>query len=551
MDVRNYLQVISRHRWLIALLLVIGLAGGVGTHFLTERTYSATSTVLLKPNDPAERVTEAPGGYFDPDRYNSAQVGVMTSPEVAQIAAAQLGGGTTAEDVRSALDVQTGNSSDLVTVTAAADDPRRAADIANALSRAYIEYNRTTEVAALQAAAAGIQTQLDELEDRLATLRAGGADETDSSVQALNEQYSTSYGKQQDLLIDASLKKGEAQVVSPAEAPASAEGLSMASKAVLGGLLGLVLGLALAFLRDQLDDRLRSSDEVPGLTGLPVLAELPVDRRTAKEPRTLAVQVDSRGLLAESVRGLRSNLLFLSLDKPVKRLLISSALPGEGKSSVSANLAATYAQAGFRTVVVSADLRRPGLEKILLEGQQGPGLTGTLTSVMPYFRLNGGTRATERRELMARTLDQAIVSTAVPGLSLLPAGNRPTNPAELLSSSAMDDLFALLDERFDLVIVDTPPLLAVTDAAVLAPKVGAVVMVTSLQDARRRSLRRSVEALQNAHADLLGIVVNRSAGSEKVVAYYGDDEPREEIAAPRPVTRDAGSSGDLLPQERR
>jgi protein-tyrosine kinase len=202
---------------------------------------------------------------------------------------------------------------------------------------------------------------------------------------------------------------------------------------------------------------------------------------------------------AEAYRVLRTNLQFLGLDEPLKSMLITSATPGEGKSTTAANLAAVYGQSGARVCLVDADLRRPMAAKLL--GQDNwTGLTTALIGEAP--------------------LADCLRKTTVDGLTLLPSGPVPPNPAELLGSERMSRLLAALEAEFDIVLVDTPPVLAVTDAAVLAPRVGGVVLVIRSGGTDRQAVQRAAQALQAVKARVLGTVLGAVKTAERDGYYY-------------------------------
>lgn len=523
MELRNYLQVVQRRRWVVVLFCLLGLALGAASHVLRTPVYEATTTLLLQPNDPAERVTPEPGGFFDPDRFAADQVIVVTSEAVLRRAAARVG--QSPRRLAENVEARIGDSSGVISVSAQAGDAEKARTTADALAVAYIEDRRDRQVEALQRAAGEINVQLDALRDQIATLREDdAAPGRDAALDAANQQFTSLFVRQQDLLIDATLKTGGAEIVAPATAPDAPVGVSLPAALVLGGLLGLMVGLGAAFLRDQLDDRVRSRAEVERLTGHPVLADLPLDRRSAKQPGRLAMQHDSHGALAEATRTLRTSISFLGVEKPVRRLMVTSAVPGEGKTLVAANLAVAFAQAGTRTVLVSADLRRPRVEALLGVGPVGEGLSTVLgrTTGGAAGRLPNGLddAATLRVDLR-----NALHPTAVSGLALLPAGISPPNPAELLASHRMDQVLDALEETFDLVVLDTTPTVPVTDAAALASKAGRVLLVTASGTSRRRAVERMVEILRLTDADILGAVLNRAKPQGGlVVDYYGEDQ---------------------------
>ena len=240
-------------------------------------------------------------------------------------------------------------------------------------------------------------------------------------------------------------------------------------------LVGLLVGCGLALVTDRLDDRLRSLAELVEIGDVALLAELPT--RPAGG-RSTFVTADSHDELSEAVRELRTALRFLSVDKPLRTLLVTSASPGEGKSFVAANLAVALAVSGARTILVSSDLRRPRLESLLESAPSSRGLSeaiadAALTAYSATNTHNGAGPAPRPRV----DLDRLLVMTGVENLLLVPAGASPPNPAELLGSSHMASLIGALKAESDIVILDSPPVLAVTDALVLTAHADGVLVV--------------------------------------------------------------------------
>lgn len=216
---------------------------------------------------------------------------------------------------------------------------------------------------------------------------------------------------------------------------------------------------------------------------------------------------DPTAAASEAFRVLRTNLQFMGLDKPLKSLLVTSATPGEGKTTTIVNLAVAFAQTGARVCLVDADLRRPMVAKTL-GVTNWSGLTTLLVNK-------------DRTE-------SYLQDTAIPGLTVLTSGPIPPNPAEILGSNRMSKLLEDLEAQFDMVLVDTPPVLAVTDAAVLAPKVNGVVLVVRAGQVARQQALRAKEALEAVKANVLGAVLGavQPEGREGYYYYYyyGSDE---------------------------
>lgn len=215
--------------------------------------------------------------------------------------------------------------------------------------------------------------------------------------------------------------------------------------------------------------------------------------------QALITQRDPMAAASEAFRVLRTNLQFLGLDKPLKSILVTSGTPGEGKSTVTANLAVAFAQTGAEVCLVDADLRRPMVAKMFgLDNYTG--LTSALIG-------QGG-------------VEKAVRKTEIPGLSVITSGPIPPNPAELLGSGRMGRLLEELENRFEMVLIDSPPVLAVTDAAVLAPKVGGVLMVARAGQVARQQAAHAKDALEAVKARVLGVVLDGVEPQGRQGYYY-------------------------------
>ena len=280
-------------------------------------------------------------------------------------------------------------------------------------------------------------------------------------------------------------------------------------------LVGLLLGCGVALVTDRLDDRLRSSAELVEIGDVALLAELPT--RPAGG-RSTFVTADSHDELSEAVRELRTALRFLSVDKPLRTLLVTSASPGEGKSFVAANLAVALAVSGARTILVSSDLRRPRLESLLESAPSSRGLSEAIAdaALTAYSATNTHNGEGPAPSAAKMDLDRLLVMTGVENLLLVPAGATPPNPAELLGSSHMANLVEALKAESDIVILDSPPVLAVTDALVLTAHADGVLVVMAKGKTSRGAARRALRLLDSGLAPVLGVALNRSTRPDAV-----------------------------------
>ena len=276
---------------------------------------------------------------------------------------------------------------------------------------------------------------------------------------------------------------------------------------MLGLLVGLMFGVGAAFFMDYLDDTIKDEEEAKKALGWPHLAMIPGIESSAVvgEPTTrssrLVVQSKPKSPVAEAFRGLRTAIHFSSLRRNTKVVMITSSFPGEGKSTIAANLALTFAQAGNRVILVDCDLRRPSMNTIF-DKPRNPGITEVLAGDV--------------------SLEEALHSTDVENISLLTAGTIPPNPAELLCSDSMRDLLAGLRESYDMVILDAPPVIPVTDAPLLTAFTDMVVVVIESGRIPLKAAQRMKELLQSVQAPVAGFVINdRTSLFSDTYGYYG------------------------------
>ncbi|WP_082763428.1 polysaccharide biosynthesis tyrosine autokinase [Frondihabitans sp. PAMC 28766] len=274
------------------------------------------------------------------------------------------------------------------------------------------------------------------------------------------------------------------ETIQPATSPASPSSPRLFPNVALGLLLGLAAGVGLAVLRSVLDTKIRSDRDAENAAGRSVIGAIGFDPSASKRP--LIVQLDPHSPRAESFRSLRTNLQFLDAGTGTRTFLMTSAMPSEGKTTTVANLAIALAESGSSVLLVDADLRRPRVAEVMgLEGAVG------LTDVL----------------IGRAELDDVIQPWGSARLEVLPAGQIPPNPSELLGSRGMQALLETAAGLYEYVLIDTPPLLPVTDAAVLSKLTNGVILVTAAGRSRRPQVERASAALANIGTQVLGVVV--------------------------------------------
>ncbi len=314
--------------------------------------------------------------------------------------------------------------------------------------------------------------------------------------------------------VSAGLKSNNFRIVDSARAPGAPIEPNVPRNLLFGIVLGLASGVGLAFLLEGIDSTVRTTEQAQTISGLASLGMIPLGSKSAREgpnPKRLVIatskeavelvtQVRPQSQMAESYRALRTSLLLSNLGSPPRVIMVTSALPQEGKTTTSINTAVVLAQKGVRVLLIDADLRRPSIHKTLGMGPHS-GLSNVLTG--------------------SATLEKAITRTAVlPNLFILAAGTPPPNPAELLASSNMRDVLMQLREQYDHIVIDTPPSLSVTDAVVLSPRADAVVLVIRSGQTTKQALRRSRDILTQVNAKVVGVLLNAVDLTSPDYYYY-------------------------------
>ncbi len=333
-------------------------------------------------------------------------------------------------------------------------------------------------------------------------------------LESYRQLYEGLMEKMKEAGVSAGLKSNNFRIVDVARVPTYPVEPNVPRNLAFAFMLGLTSGIGLAFLLEGLDNTVRTTEQAQMISGLPPLGMIPMGSRatrdganpkrlviaTSKEAVELVTQVRPQSQMAESYRALRTSLLLSNLGAPPKVIMITSALPQEGKTTTSINCAVVLAQKGIRVLLIDADLRRPSIHKTLGMGPRS-GLSNVLTG--------------------SATLQQAITRSAVlPNLSVLPAGTPPPNPAELLASTNMRDVLEELRGQYDHIVVDTPPTLSVTDAVVLSPRADAIVLVIRSGQTTKHALRRSRDVLMQVNAKVSGVLLNAVDLSSPDYYYY-------------------------------
>jgi len=314
--------------------------------------------------------------------------------------------------------------------------------------------------------------------------------------------------------VTAGLKSTNIRLVDAARTPTYPTEPNIPRNLAFALVLGLTSGIGLAFLLENMDNTVRTTEQAQIISGLPALGMIPMGSKngldstgkkllsvaSSREAVELVTQARPQSQMAESYRALRTSLLLSNLGTPPKIVMVTSARPQEGKTTTSINTAIVLAQKGVRVLLIDADLRRPSVHKTLGMGPRS-GLSNVLTGSV--------------------TLDHAITrSPILSNLFILPAGTPPPNPAELLASANMRDFLNDLRDKYDHIIIDTPPTLSVTDAVVLSQRVDAIILVIRSSKTTKQALRRARDILMQVNAKITGVLLNAVDLSSPDYYYY-------------------------------
>ncbi|MBN2503169.1 MAG: polysaccharide biosynthesis tyrosine autokinase [Anaerolineales bacterium] len=535
-DIKQYLWLIWQWAWLIALVAILAGAGAYIYSRMQTPIYQAQATVLI--NEASSRTTaDSTAIYLTSDRLTQTYAEMMVKQPVLDEVAANLG----IESVSSgALSVRSVTNTQLLTLTVEDSDPYRAANIANETINVFSEKILGLQSSRYLSSKENLQNQLNYLEQQIdantqaldaiiqeniallqnqqtdaqkkdPTAEPATLSELEAQARQINRteieqietrltQYSQIYANV--LASFEQIRLAEAQtavsfmIVEPAEPMLIAVRPQILRNTLLAAMVGLMLAIGVIFAVELLDDTVKDPEALSNQTGVPLLATIIRHDQTAL-PIT---QSSPRSPASEAFRTLRTNVQYTGVDQAHRTIMVTSPTPQDGKTTVSANLAIVLAQSGRIVTLIDADMRRPRVHEAL-------SLTNTTglsdLFVKPFLDLNGYAQ-----------------KTTTEGLKILTSGKTPPNPSELLGSYRMKDILDGITQESDVIIIDTPPVLSVTDAAVLSSEVDGVVVVIKPGFTRQTAVIQTVEQLRKVNARILGLVLNDVDAKKSRYYYY-------------------------------
>ena len=483
MDLRGYVKVLARRWPTILICLVLGVIAAEMAIALSTPVYAARTQLFVATRSGVDTAELNQGQSFSQARVQSYAAIVPTRQVTAPVVR-ELGLKDTPEQLASRITAEAPLNTVLINITVRDGIPARAARIADAVAKHFA-------------------TAVEKLE-------------TPKTAPSSSKDESGYHASPVSL--------GITEQASVPKHPVSPNKLLDLAAGLLGGLL---LAAALVALREALDTTIKTNDDLAELTSLPVLGSIPFDKNAAQ--RRVAMDTASTSVRAEAFRKLRANLQFAQVDDTPKVIVVTSPVPGEGKTTTSVNLALSLADAGLRTCLVDADLRRP--------------------SVAPTFGLVEGAGLTTVLIGQARVED--VTQQAGGRLAVLTSGAVPPNPTELLSCGRMADVLRELAETYDVVIVDSAPLLPVADTIGLAPLADGVLLVVRASKTGRDQIRDAAESLSRTGVRILGAVFSMSTASKNKAYGYGYAPaevplPRPPVGGEEPVEATLQSPADEL-----
>lgn len=501
LDLRQYFSLFLHWAWLI---LLVALVAGAAAFFFSRRMtpYYQSSTTVLVNAAPATKATDYSSVMMS-EQLTSTYSQMMAKDPVLNEVISQLLLNMSTTDLKKMITVAAVNNTQLIQVTVESTDPVLSANIANAVATISAAQISDIQSQRFLQSKTTLEAQLADLEQQIAVYQAQADSAfTPAEKDRLDTKVTQYRGIYSNLLLSyESVRLSEAQAVSSiVQVEPAMPGLTpvkpkVMQNTLLAAVVGFLLAAGVIVAREALDDTIKTPEEISRKFKLPILGVINHHDVEDQAPITLT---DPRSPTAEAYRTLRTNVNYTSVDKPLHTIMVTSSEPGEGKTTTISNLAVVLAQNGKRVILADCDLRHPRVHTFMgLSNRQG------------------------MSNLFAPSVDALTTNrqpTKVENLSVITTGLLPPNPAELLGSQKMQSILAALRQSADMILIDTPPTLAVTDSAVLAPTLDGVLIVVRPGKTRTSALHQTIAQMTQVNANILGIVLNDVASRG---SYYG------------------------------
>jgi len=496
-DLRAYLGVLLRWAWLVILLAVVA---GASVFIYSKRqppVYQASATMLIDQT-PNMGVRDLYSPMFNKNRVNTYCALMLKRPFLEEVVKKMgVGGKIDAAALSGSLKIKPIRNTEMILVVAKNQDPLLAAQIANTILKEFIQQNKTLQGQRFKASKKVLQGQLGEQEVLVQEAKAAIKDLGDNPQDQVSKDHLEEKLSQYRITYTSLLQSyeqvrlAEAQTIAnlvqvePALPPKAPIRPRVKMNTMLAFIVGLMLGVGIAFLIEALDDTVKGPDEISRNLGLSVLGVIP---SFESKDRMVPTVAQPRSPISEAFRSLRTNIEFASVDHSLRSLIVTSPSPNDGKSTIVVNMGVVLAQGGRRVVLMDTDFRKSTIHRLMgLPNREG------LSSVFIQPKV---------------CFDGNLQQTSIPELLLLSAGDMPPNPSELLGSNRMSEILGNLQEEVDMVLIDTAPVTAVTDPAVLASKMDGVLLVVRPRVTKLAACKHAVEQLRRGGGNLLGVILN-------------------------------------------
>lgn len=513
MELKDYINVIKKRKWwIIGSVLLVTAAALLYSYFVQDTLYQAASWVVIKEKPIESSVIEETISELStqPERSLQTQVELLKTKEMAKKVVEVLQLDLSPSGLMSKISVEPLGNTNIIEIKATDRYPELARDIANQYALVYQEWRRSENVKEISKARAEVwevlQSTKDEAIDLSREIESRFGNQTIPEELKVEQQIAYNYYVDlqriyRELSISEDLMSGGLEVIVDEDVPTSPVNPRPVRNGVLAFFLGAILGVGLAFLVDYLDDSIESREEVQRLYDSPVLGEIPRYRELEDEQRRSALVMVSepKSPISEAFRAMRTNIQYVNYERQLKVIMVTSAGPSAGKTFVVSNLAVSLAEAGHRVMLICCDMRRPSIHEL--------------------FRLSN-TVGLSTVLVGKKSLEECLKNSGKRNLQILTSGPLPPNPSELIGSRRMNELLARAKSMADFVLIDTPPVLAVSDAAVLAPRSDGVLVVCGMGIAKRDDARKAHDLLLQVKSNLIGVVLNYMEEARSYGYYY-------------------------------
>lgn len=536
-DIKKYLYLLWHWAWLIILVTIVASLAAYLVSVRMTPVFEASTTILV--DVPSYNTTEYTA-LMASEQLSQTYSEMMTSNDILTQVKERLGLQIDLEELRGMISVQSITNTQLIEISVECIDPNAAALIANNIVEVFSAEIKEIQSSRYNLSKSSLESQMTEVEEEIASLNnklqsditEAERDRYETKLAQYQQIYSTLLSSYEEIRLSEAQTMTSLVLIEPATVPDEPIKPRVLMNTAIAGLTGFLLATGAIFAGEALDDRLKTPDDIKNYLGLPILGI--IDSFPQDDGNDLIAAKHPRSPITEEFRTLRTNVQFASVDKALNSILVTSSEPREGKTAIAVNLGVVFAQSGLKTTMIDCDMRRPAVHaRFGLNNNSG------LTS---FFYRSHSSNIEEYYKKPFTNLN----------LQILTSGSIPPNPSELLTSNRMKGILGQIKKDSEIVIIDSPPVLVVTDAVILSPQVDGVLLVVQPGKTKIPAAKETVDQLKRAKANILGVVIkfvegkrNRGTGRygyytrSKYDSYYRADEISDEDA-------DFGGQGNAI-----